>query len=296
MKKLSLTLLSFVSGLLFVNAQTLESFSFTGALNANGWSTHSGTAAQLQTLSTASDCQNSLYYAGLEASTGNRLAFTAGNSEDINKAITGITGTGYFSFLLNVPTTTGLSTIGEYFTGFGSTTGASVTVFSPRVFIKTGTTANTFQLGVLNTTGGTPAPTPSYSSEFPIGTTVLVVVKLDASVSPMQASLFINPTPGAIEPTASVSSSAGTNSFSNFASIFLRQTGSASAGTGNIQFDEFRVGSTWAAVTPACAQVITWYLDADQDTFGTPTQTVQSCCQPAGYVANDTDCDDTNPL
>lgn len=296
MKKLSLTLLSFVSGLLFVNAQTLESFSFTGALNANGWSTHSGTAGQLQTLATASNCQNSLYYAGLEASTGNRLAFTAGNSEDINKAITGITGTGYFSFLLNVPTATGLSTIGEYFTGFGSTTGASVTVFSPRVFIKTGTTANTFQLGVLNTTGGTPAPTPSYSTEFPIGTTVLVVVKLNASVSPMQASLFINPTPGAIEPSASVASSAGTNSFSNFASIFLRQTGSASAGTGNIQFDEFRVGSTWASVTPACAQVITWYLDADQDTFGTPTQSVQSCCQPAGYVSNATDCDDTNPL
>lgn len=295
MKKLSLTLLSFVSGLFFVNAQTLESFSFTGALNANGWSSHSGTAGQLQTLATASDCQNSLYYAGLEASTGNRLAFTAGNSEDINKAITGITGTGYFSFLLNVPSTTGLTSTGEYFTGFGSTTGASVTVFSPRVFIKSGTTANTFQLGVLNTTGGTPAPTANYSSEYPVGTTVLVVIKLDASVSPIQASVFINPTPGDVEPTASVSSSAGTNAFNSFASIFLRQAGSSSAGTGNIQLDEFRVGSTWAAVTPACAQVITWYLDADQDTFGTPTQTVQSCCQPAGYVANDTDCDDTNP-
>lgn len=296
MKKLSLTLLSFVSGLFFVNAQTLESFSFTGALNANGWSSHSGTAGQLQSLATASDCQNSLYYAGLEASTGNRLAFTAGNSEDINKAITGITGTGYFSFLLNVPSTTGLSTTGEYFTGFGSTTGASVTIFSPRVFIKSGTTANTFQLGVLNTTGGNPTPTANYSSEYPVGTTVLVVIKLDASVSPIQASVFINPTPGDVEPTASVSSSAGTNSFNSFASIILRQAGTSSAGTGNIQLDELRVGSTWAAVTPACAQVLTWYLDADQDTFGTPTQTVQSCCQPAGYVANDTDCDDTNPL
>jgi hypothetical protein len=296
MKKLSLTLLSFVSGLLFVNAQTLESFSFTGALNANGWSSHSGTAGQFQTLTTASECQNSLYYAGLEASSGNRLSFSAGNSEDVNKSITGITGVGYYSFLLNVPSTTGLSTTGEYFTGFGSTTGASVTIFSPRVFIKSGTTANTFQLGVLNTTGGTPAPTANYSSEFPVGTTVLVVIKLEASVSPIQASVFINPTPGDVEPTASVASSAGTNTFNSFASIFLRQAGTASAGTGNIQLDELRVGSTWASVTPACAQVITWYLDADQDTFGTPTQTVQSCCQPAGYVANDTDCDDTNPL
>ena len=37
----------------------------------------------------------------------------------------------------------------------------------------------------------------------------------------------------------------------------------------------------------------TWYLDADGDLFGHPTQTIQaSCTNPEGYVVTNTDCDD----
>jgi len=36
-----------------------------------------------------------------------------------------------------------------------------------------------------------------------------------------------------------------------------------------------------------------WYADADEDSFGTPNYSQTSCLQPQGYVANDTDCDDT---
>lgn len=274
-----------------------ESFNFSGALNANGWTTHSGIIpGQFQTISSSSDCQSSLYYSGLEPATGNRTTFTAGNSEDVNKAITGITGIGYYSFLLKVSNTTGLSTAGEYFTGFGGTAGASVTVFAPRVFVKAGVTPNTFSLGIQNTTGGTPAPTPTYSNEYPVGTTVLVVIKLNATTSPIQASLFVNPIAGAVEPTATVSSSSGTNAFANFASIFLRQSGTATSGTGNLQIDEIRVGSTWESVTPACQQILSWYPDNDSDGFGSPSPIIQSCCQPVGYVSNNTDCDDSNAL
>jgi hypothetical protein len=240
MKKINILLVALISNLV-LNAQVFESFSYSGALNANGWTTHSGTAGQFQSLSTVSDCQNSLYLQGLEPATGNRTTFTAGNSEDVNKAITGITGIGYYSFLLKVSNTTGFSTAGEYFTGFGATSGATVTVFAPRVFIKAGVTPNTFQLGIQNTTGGTPAPTPTYSNEYPVGTTVLVVIKLNATTSPIQASLFVNPIAGAVEPTATVSSSSGTNAFANFASIFLRQSGTATSGTGNLQIDEMRL-------------------------------------------------------
>ncbi|MBM3185305.1 MAG: T9SS type A sorting domain-containing protein [Bacteroidetes bacterium] len=291
------TLISFiliVSMGYFSLAQTLESFNFSGALNANGWSTHSGIAGQFQALTTLSDCQNSLYLQGFDPAAGNRTTFTAGNTEDVNKALTGITGIGYYSFLLKVSNTTGLSTAGEYFTGFGGTAGATVTVFAPRVFVKAGVTPNTFSLGIQNTTGGTPTPTPTYSNEYPVGTTVLVVVKLDATTSPIQASLFINPIAGATEPTASVTNSAGTFSFANFASIFLRQAGSNTSGTGNLQIDEIRVGSTWESVTPACQQILTWYPDADADGFGATSPILQSCCQPAGYVANNNDCDDNN--
>ena len=55
-----------------VNAQTTtevvnDTFSYTGALNANGWATHSGTAGQI-------------------LSDGNVAKLIAGNSEDINRA------------------------------------------------------------------------------------------------------------------------------------------------------------------------------------------------------------------
>jgi hypothetical protein len=40
--------------------------------------------------------------------------------------------------------------------------------------------------------------------------------------------------------------------------------------------------------------VITWYQDADADTYGNPLMTQSSCSQPLGYVSNNTDCNDAN--
>jgi len=39
----------------------------------------------------------------------------------------------------------------------------------------------------------------------------------------------------------------------------------------------------------------TWYEDSDDDGYGNPNVTMLSCDQPIGYVANDDDCDDTDP-
>jgi Putative metal-binding motif len=42
--------------------------------------------------------------------------------------------------------------------------------------------------------------------------------------------------------------------------------------------------------------VLTWYRDADSDTYGTSATTDTDCDQPSGYVASSTDCDDAYAL
>jgi hypothetical protein len=234
-------------------AQAFESFNFTSAANANGWATHSGTAAEIVPLTTASQSGNSLSYPGLQTSVGNRIALANTGTEDINKPFTTTGTSGYFSFLINVTNTTGLTATGGYFIGFGGTAGASVTIYFPRLFIKTGTAANTFQLGILNTTGGTGAVATYISTDFNIGTTYLVVAKAaaPAAAGVITASLWVNPIPGAAEPTPSVTNSGGTSTWptNGIQSVFLRQA----TGTGNYEIDEIRAGETWASVTPGTA-------------------------------------------
>ncbi len=177
---------------------------------------------------------------------GNKVAFSDANSEDVNKSVgTAITTTAYYSAIVNFPNTTDLAVntaIGDYSISLGGTTGTSVTGLPARIYFRLGSAANTFNIGVLNNSGGTVAP--SYvATDFPINTTVFVVVKYEIGTN--FASLFINPTLDTMEPAATITNGTGTSVTTEIASLALRE----GSNTGNVQFDAIRVADNWAYVT-----------------------------------------------
>ena len=232
-------------------AQASDPFLGTGSLNANGWTTHSGITGQ-QTITAGS-----LNYTGL-TSQGNRTQIIAGNTEDVNLASAApLTGVAYYSALINLPfnsdgtSISGLAPntdlIGNHFLMFGTAAGAVVTGFNGRIYIRFGSAAGTFNLGVLNGSGGTASPTYT-GVDYPAGTTHFVVVKFDFTTN--TASLWVNPVIGGTEGTPTVTNVTGTTvAPAQLASIAIRQAGTATLGTGNIDIDEVRMGSTWAYVT-----------------------------------------------
>ncbi|MCU0439920.1 MAG: hypothetical protein MUC49_18705 [Raineya sp.] len=273
---LMLLLCLWVLGVGNVKGQT-EQFNFSGALNANGWTSHSAstTFGQLTTST------GSLSYAGMPASVGNRVTTVAGNAEDVNKATsTPFTGFVCASLLINVTNTTGLTTTGDYFFSFGQTNGASVTVLPGRIYIR-GTSATTFQLGTVNQSGT--GSTPSYITTGPkgtlnTGTTYLVVVRYNISTN--TSSLWVDPVINGTEPTADLINNTGANTATEVRSICIRQGGTATVGTGNVEIDEIRVGANFTDVVPFVAATPTITLGSTSltgftTTVGTPSTTQQ---------------------
>ena len=220
--------------------QVTDTFTGTGLLSANGWTIHSGTTP-------LSISTGSLTYSPLTP-TGNKVALVAGNSEDANISVgTAITGVTYYSAVLNLPNTTGLTTTGDYSMALGATTGIAVTSLYGRLFLKTGVAANTFNIGLVNTSGtGT---LPNYlATDYPVGTPIFIVVKYDIATN--TAYLFVNPTLNSTEPAANLTNATGTSAApASIASICLRQAGSTTIGTGNIEYDDIRAANNWAYVT-----------------------------------------------
>ncbi len=220
MKKLySLVAIAMIS--FTANAQVAsDNFTYTGALNANGWTTHSGTGGQI-------------------VSDGSKATIIAGNSEDINLAFpsfamaTGLVNKVTYTATVNVLNDATLAQLatGDYNLMLGKTSGAGVTLFYARLYVKG--TVTGYSLGILNNSGG--SVTPSYGTEIPYGTpaNITVVYVVDKSVSPLAQYATLQ-----IDSQAQLSNNTGTGTAAtDVASLCIRQ----STGTGNVTFDNITV-------------------------------------------------------
>lgn len=233
-----------------------DGFNYSGALSSNGWSSHGGTSGQLVSLTSGSDFGSSLNYPGITTPQGNRTLITSAQSEDVNLAFTTpVTTTAYASFLMKVVDNSTMavntqSTVPGYIIHFARNSGADIgsTGWVSRLCVRKGSSASTFNLGILNTTGGSAGLTDLYGNavptEYQVGTTYFVVLKYDMTGTNGQTSIWINPTV-ASENTPTHTSSFGTSAkIPEVASLAFRQSNNAGA----VEVDEVRLGQTWAEV------------------------------------------------
>lgn len=219
-----------------------EDFGFTGALNANGWSVHSG--AGTNPISTTTG----LTYTGYPGSNaGNAALVGNAGGEDANRPLSFEQNTNggvvYFSSLVNVNETASDKT-GDYFIHIGDRVAAdSFTLFASRVFVKI--TANVVNFGLSNTSTATYGTT-----NFAKNTTYLIIVKYTINTAGADTTqLWVLPSG-----IPSSEAAAGTPEVTNSATtgqdiidaVALRQ--GSNANSAQVVVDGIRVGTSWVDV------------------------------------------------
>lgn len=191
----------------------------------------------------------SLTYPGLVSSKGNSISF-AGKGLDYYLPIDKHnTGTVYYSFIFKV-TDVSLATEanGGYFTGLGATS----TIFGSTVWTKK--EGDNFKIGI-NTRTST-SVTQYSSNTFAVNSEIFVVVgyQFNSGTGNDVSKIWINPAQGTlgdeIEPTPDITlTNTGGTDLDSIKTFFIRQDSDTE--TPAIEFDEARIGMSWADVTPS---------------------------------------------
>lgn len=180
---------------------------------------------------------------GLAAPTGGSASLPGGNFKEAVLPFTTTpvnSGTIYFSFAFNLSS---LPTATAYSFGFNSSTS-----FASTLWLQA--SGGGYQIGLSNRSSGS---TPVYDSTvFATGTTVFVVGSYEfvSGTANDVSKLWINPSSATFDdlaiPSATLTSTGGTD-MTSINSFLIRGATGSPAGT----FDELRIGTTWASVTPA---------------------------------------------
>jgi hypothetical protein len=184
-----------------------------------------------------------LSYTGLAPSSALGVSFGATTSGNRTRGVsftTASSGTLYASFLLDVTATpTGNRQLA--FLAGDSTASANANVNG--IFLN-----SSMQLGIGKSSSTTPAVTTT--GTLGLNTTYLVVVGYTFNGTGNEFDLWLNPTDlGGSTPTADISSTAGTD-MASLSYFFLQQRNNTSSLGAAFYFDELRIGTTWADVTP----------------------------------------------
>jgi hypothetical protein len=190
----------------------------------------------------------SLTYAGLATSAGNKVKFDGSGTDYYTNFASQTTGSIYRSFILNVSSLGSLATAGGYFNGVIQS--GSTSLFGSAVWTRLSTTAGKYNVGISTRSNST---VTWLATDLTPGTPCFIVATYDinAGVGDDVARIWLNTTAiGGAEPAADAIAVAGTD-LTSVARVFLRQDNPAN--TPFIEFDELRVGTTWASVTPSGA-------------------------------------------
>ncbi|MCX7016627.1 MAG: hypothetical protein NTW86_29405, partial [Candidatus Sumerlaeota bacterium] len=164
-----------------------EPFSYAaGALTVTGspnWTTHSGTAGQVQVIGTAGDSGASLAYAGLADPSGNRITINGTDTEDVNRVMASpvTSGDTYASFLVKA---TVARATAVYFAHFKDNT---TNGFRGKIWAQASGDGVHF---ALSASSSNPAPT-SWSGDLALNVTHFLVVRFNNTTG--AAGLWVNP-------------------------------------------------------------------------------------------------------
>jgi hypothetical protein len=192
----------------------------------------------------------SLSYTGLPASTGNKVAFDGSGSDNYRAFTAQTTGNVYYSFILNVSSLGTMNTTGTYFTGLIQT--ASTSSFGATVWTRLSATAGKFNIGISTRSN---SAVSWLAADLNPATSYFVVADYEiiSGTANDIAKIWLNTSAiGGSEPAADATAVPGTDlSAAGIERVLLRQD--AATTTPFIEFDELRVGTSWADVTPSGA-------------------------------------------
>lgn len=215
-----------------------ENFVYPAAskLTDNGWSAHSGAGTN-----PISVVGTSLSYPQSPVSGIGGAASLTTTGEDVNKTFTASSsGSVYVSLLVNV---SAAQATGDYFLNLGPD--PISTTYTGRVFIKSSGSGIQFGISKVST------PAAVYgTTTYNLNETHLLVVKYTfngGTTSDDVVELFVNPTLGADQPSASVTAAVGGTDAVAIGSVALRQGSGTNAPT--LLVDGIQIGTTWASVT-----------------------------------------------